>query len=116
EPSHGDASLTAKNTEIPQAMLQPFPALMMQAFPISTKVKSLKYDAPGIRDEAVLEEGDCARVICRSDITKTSEPAHISPADDDINIVGVSQSVGCEMSWHKAARALVALVVVALAA
>ena len=40
--------LTAADTAIPQAMLQPFPAQLMTAYPVSTKVNSVKNDTPDI--------------------------------------------------------------------
>jgi putative SOS response-associated peptidase YedK len=40
--------LTARNPVIPRAMLQPFPAQLMTAFPISTKVNSVKNDTPDV--------------------------------------------------------------------
>jgi len=39
-----DAWLTATDTAIPQAMLQPFPAQLMTAFPVSKRVNSPKND------------------------------------------------------------------------
>lgn len=48
EPDDRDAWLTAKDPAFPQAILQPFPAQLMAAYPISTRVNSLKNDTPDI--------------------------------------------------------------------
>jgi putative SOS response-associated peptidase YedK len=48
DPVDYGAWLTASNPSIPQAMLQPFPAQLMAAFPISTKVNSVKNDTPDV--------------------------------------------------------------------
>jgi len=47
-PDHWDAWLTATDPAISQAMLQPFPAQLMKAYPISKKVNSPKNDTPDI--------------------------------------------------------------------
>ena len=44
DPDDYDAWLTAADTAIPQAMLQPFPAQLMQAYPVSKRVNSPKND------------------------------------------------------------------------
>jgi putative SOS response-associated peptidase YedK len=44
DPDDYDAWLTAADTAIPQAMLQPFPAQLMAAFPVSKRVSSPKND------------------------------------------------------------------------
>jgi len=46
DPDDYDAWLTAADTAIPQAMLQPFPAQIMTAFPLSKRVNSAKNDTP----------------------------------------------------------------------
>jgi len=48
DPSDYDAWLTASDTEIPQAMLQPFPAQLMIGYPVSNKVNSVKNDTPDL--------------------------------------------------------------------
>jgi len=50
DPNDWDAWLTAADTAIPQALLQPFPAQLMAAYPVSTRVNSVKND-----DAAVIE-------------------------------------------------------------
>jgi hypothetical protein len=37
-----------RDTSIPQALLQPFPAQLMTAYPISTKINSVKNDTPAV--------------------------------------------------------------------
>ncbi len=49
DPDDYDAWLTVADTAIPQAMLQPFPAKLMTAFPVSKRVNSPKND-----DDAVI--------------------------------------------------------------
>jgi len=44
DPDDYDAWLSAADTAIPQAMLQPFPAQLMTAFPVSKRVNSPKHD------------------------------------------------------------------------
>jgi len=44
DPDDYDAWLTAADTVIPQAMLQPFPTQLMTAFPVSKRVNSPKND------------------------------------------------------------------------
>jgi len=44
DPDDYHAWLTAADTTIPQAMLQPFPAQLMTAFPVSKRVNSPKSD------------------------------------------------------------------------
>jgi putative SOS response-associated peptidase YedK len=48
EPDHWDAWLTAKDTSAPLAMLQPFPAQLMAAYPVSPKVGNVKNDTPDL--------------------------------------------------------------------
>ena len=48
EPDHWDAWLTAKDTAAPLAMLQPFPAQLMAAHPVSPKVGNVKNDTPDL--------------------------------------------------------------------
>jgi len=48
EPDHWDAWLTAKDTAAPLAMLQPFPAQLMAAYPVSPKVGNVKNDTPDL--------------------------------------------------------------------
>jgi len=48
DPDDCDTWLTAADTAILQAMLQPFPAQLMQAYPVSTKVNSPKNDTPDL--------------------------------------------------------------------
>ena len=48
DPADYDAWLTATDMSIPQALLQPFPAQLMEAFPISTKVNSVKNDTSDV--------------------------------------------------------------------
>jgi putative SOS response-associated peptidase YedK len=47
-PEDYDAWLTATDTTIPQALLQPFPSQLMTAYPVSTKVNSTKNDTPDL--------------------------------------------------------------------
>jgi len=49
-PDDYEAWLTAADTAIPQALLQPFPAQLMTAFPVSKRVNNAKND-----DAAVME-------------------------------------------------------------
>jgi len=46
DPDDYDAWLMAADTAIPQALLQPFPAQLMQAYPVSKRVNSPKNDTP----------------------------------------------------------------------
>jgi putative SOS response-associated peptidase YedK len=48
EPDHWDAWLTAKDTAAPLTMLQPFPAQLMVAYPVSPKVGNVKNDTPDL--------------------------------------------------------------------
>jgi len=48
DPADYDAWLTARDTAISQAMLQPFPAQLMTAFPVSKRVNSPKNDDPDL--------------------------------------------------------------------
>jgi len=48
EPDHWDAWLAAKDTAAPLAMLQPFPAQLMAAYPVSPKVGNVKNDTPDL--------------------------------------------------------------------
>jgi putative SOS response-associated peptidase YedK len=48
EPEHYDAWLTATDTAALQTMLRPFPAQLMAAYPVSTKVNSVKNDTPDV--------------------------------------------------------------------
>jgi len=48
DPDDYEAWLAAADTAIPQAMLQPFPAQLMTAFPVSKRVNSPKNDDPDI--------------------------------------------------------------------
>ena len=48
EPDHWDAWLSAKDTAEPLAMLQPFPAQLMTAYPVSPKVGNVKNDTPDL--------------------------------------------------------------------
>jgi putative SOS response-associated peptidase YedK len=48
EPDHSDAWLTSKDMGEVQAMLQPFPAQLMAAYPVSPKVGNVKNDTPDL--------------------------------------------------------------------
>ena len=48
EPDHWDAWLTSKDMGEVQAMLQPFPAQLMRAHPVSPKVGNVKNDTPDL--------------------------------------------------------------------
>ena len=46
EPDHWDMWLTSKDIGEVQAMLQPFPAQLMAAHPVSPKLENVKNDTP----------------------------------------------------------------------
>jgi putative SOS response-associated peptidase YedK len=48
EPDHWDAWLTSKDASVPLGMLQPFPAQLMRAYPVSPKVGNVKNDTPDL--------------------------------------------------------------------
>jgi len=48
DPEDYDPWLTAADTTVPQTLLQPFPAQLMTAFPVSTRVNSVKNDTPDV--------------------------------------------------------------------
>jgi len=48
EPDHWDAWLSSKDMGEVQKMLQPFPAQLMRAYPVSAKVGNVKNDAPDL--------------------------------------------------------------------
>jgi putative SOS response-associated peptidase YedK len=48
DPADYDSWLTGSDHLALQKMLQPFPAQLMTAFPVSTKVNSVKNDTPDI--------------------------------------------------------------------
>jgi hypothetical protein len=47
-----------RDTSIPQALLQPFPAQLMTAYPISTKINSVKNDTPAVIEPASLRSAN----------------------------------------------------------
>ena len=58
DPDDHGAWLTASDSAGPQALLQPFPAQLMTAFPVSTKVNSVKNDTPDLIDPLPTETGN----------------------------------------------------------
>jgi len=58
EPDHWDAWLTSKDTGEVQAMLQPFPAQLMSAYPVSPKVGNVKDDTPDLIEPLQGEPSD----------------------------------------------------------
>lgn len=48
EPDHWDTWLAARDMVATQAMLQPFPAQLMAAYPVSPKVGNVKNDTPDL--------------------------------------------------------------------
>ena len=59
DPEDYDAWLTATDTAIAAAMLQqPFPAQLMAAYPVSTKVNSVKNDTPDLIEPVTLSTDD----------------------------------------------------------
>jgi putative SOS response-associated peptidase YedK len=48
DPDDYEAWLTANDPQALQKLLQPFPAQLMMAYPISTKVNSVKNDTPDV--------------------------------------------------------------------
>jgi putative SOS response-associated peptidase YedK len=44
--------LVAADTAIPQAMLRPFPSQLMTAYPVSTKINSVKNDTLDVSEPA----------------------------------------------------------------
>jgi putative SOS response-associated peptidase YedK len=48
EPDHWDTWLAARDMVAMQAMLQPFPAQLMRAYPVSQKVGNVKNDTPDL--------------------------------------------------------------------
>ena len=59
DPEDYDAWLTATDTAIAAAMLQqPFPAQLMAAYPVSTKVNSVKNDTPDLIEPIALDSDD----------------------------------------------------------
>ncbi len=59
DPEDYDSWLTATDTAIAAAMLQqPFPAQLMAAFPVSTKVNSVKNDTPDLIEPIALDDDD----------------------------------------------------------
>ena len=52
DPDDYDAWLSAADTTIPQALLQPFPAQLLTAYPVSKRVNSPKNDDPSIIEAA----------------------------------------------------------------
>jgi putative SOS response-associated peptidase YedK len=59
DPEDYDAWLTATDTAIAAAMLQqPFPAQLMAAYPVSTKVNGVKNDTPDLIEPIALDSDD----------------------------------------------------------
>ena len=55
EPDHYDAWLTATDTAIPQALLQPFPAQLMTAYRVSKRVNNARNDDAAMTEVRTLE-------------------------------------------------------------
>jgi len=60
EPDHWDTWLAARDMVAMQAMLQPFPAQLMRAYPVSLKVGNVKNDTPDLI-EPLGQEGEPRR-------------------------------------------------------
>jgi putative SOS response-associated peptidase YedK len=58
EPDHYEEWLTATDTAALETMLQPFPAQLMAAYPVSTKVNSVKNDTPDLIEPIALDSDD----------------------------------------------------------
>ena len=52
DPEDYEAWLTAADTAIPQAVLQPFPAQLMTAYPVSKRVNNTRNDEPAMMEPA----------------------------------------------------------------
>jgi putative SOS response-associated peptidase YedK len=52
DPDDYDAWLTAADTAIPQALLQPFPSQLMTAYPVSKRVNNARNDDPAMMEPA----------------------------------------------------------------
>jgi putative SOS response-associated peptidase YedK len=63
DPADYDDWLTGCDRAAPQLMLQPFPGQLMTAYPVSTKVNSVKNDTPEVIEPLPAETQSSPRLV-----------------------------------------------------
>ena len=85
EPDHYEDWLTSTDPAALQTMLQPFPAQLMAAYPVSTKVNSVKNDTPDVVEPVAATGGQLApggwqEKPCRMGCARQGSPGRVVDA------------------------------------